>query len=75
MSKIKLRMKKLASDEAYSKFLADLTNASEELENVLKEAKRNEEVYNKIMEDSQALECYNRIVEMNNSIAIQLMGL
>lgn len=75
MSKLKKRLEKMASNEAYQQFNNDLMNISDEFERILKEAKNNPEVYNVIMNDDQALSCYNELVKINQSIGVTLLGL
>lgn len=75
MSKLKNRLEKMASNEAYEQFNKDLMNLSDEFERILQDAKNNPEVYNTIMNNEQALSSYTELVKMNQSLATMLLAL
>lgn len=79
MSRIKLRLEKMANEQqnsqVYKDFIRDLSNLSDNFEEILKNAFANDELYNIIMENDEITNVVAKLKELNHSIGIELLKL
>lgn len=75
MSKIKTRLEKLANVEEYAKFVADVANLSDDLDDIIVNAKNNEELYKIIMNDDEKIKAFSELQELNKSLGFVLLQL
>lgn len=75
MSNLKNKLQKIANNESYRKFVADVANLSDDLNDILNDVKNNEDVYETVMADDEKFEAYSELTELNKKISYCLLKL